>query len=91
MALETASETASPLTEVTVVGEQRGAGLPGEDDDWDFGTGAGQFLAEQLKPEVLAEACEAAGQPFELRLGQVRPAHGRDRANPEPGLGVGPA
>lgn len=29
---------------------------------------ADQFLAEQLKPEVLAEACEAAGQPFELRL-----------------------
>ncbi len=29
---------------------------------------ADQFLGEQLKPEVLAEACEAAGQPFELRL-----------------------
>jgi S-formylglutathione hydrolase len=27
-----------------------------------------QFLEEQLRPELFAEACEAAGQPFELRL-----------------------
>ena len=26
------------------------------------------FLEEQLKPDLLAEACEAAGQHFELRL-----------------------
>ncbi len=29
---------------------------------------ADNFLEEQLKPELLAEACEAAGQPFELRM-----------------------
>ena len=29
---------------------------------------ADQFLDEQLKPELLVEACEAAGQPFELRM-----------------------
>lgn len=29
---------------------------------------ADPFLAEQLKPELFAAACEAAGQPFELRL-----------------------
>lgn len=27
-----------------------------------------QFLAEQLQPELLVEACEAAGQHFELRM-----------------------
>jgi S-formylglutathione hydrolase len=27
-----------------------------------------QFLEEQLRPQLFAEACEAAGQPFELRL-----------------------
>src|SRR5918996_2466697 len=26
------------------------------------------FLEEQLKPDLLVEACEAAGQPFELRM-----------------------
>lgn len=26
------------------------------------------FLEEQLKPDLLVEACEAAGQPFELRI-----------------------
>lgn len=30
--------------------------------------GADAFLAEQLKPELLAEACEAAGVPLTLRL-----------------------
>ncbi len=29
---------------------------------------ADDFLETQLKPDLLAEACEAAGQPFELRL-----------------------
>ncbi len=29
---------------------------------------ADQFLEEQLKPDLLVEACEAAGQHFELRL-----------------------
>ncbi len=29
---------------------------------------ADPFLAEQLRPELFAAACEAAGQPFELRL-----------------------
>ena len=29
---------------------------------------ADQFLESQLKPELLSAACEAAGQPFELRL-----------------------
>lgn len=29
---------------------------------------ADQFLDEQLKPELLVEACEDAGQPFELRV-----------------------
>ncbi len=29
---------------------------------------ADQFLDEQLKPELLAAACEAAGQPVELRM-----------------------
>ena len=33
----------------------------------DQGT-ADPFLEEQLKPDLLVEACEAAGQPFELRL-----------------------
>lgn len=27
-----------------------------------------QFLEEQLKPDLLVEACEAAGHPFELRM-----------------------
>ena len=29
---------------------------------------ADPFLAEQLKPDLLVEACEAAGQHFELRM-----------------------
>ena len=29
---------------------------------------ADNFLAEQLKPDLLAQACEAAGQALELRL-----------------------
>ena len=29
---------------------------------------ADQFLDEQLKPELLVDACETAGQPFELRV-----------------------
>ncbi|RMD65082.1 MAG: S-formylglutathione hydrolase [Alphaproteobacteria bacterium] len=29
---------------------------------------ADPFLDEQLRPELLVEACEAAGQPFELRM-----------------------
>ncbi len=33
----------------------------------DQGT-ADDFLEEQLKPELLVEACEAAGQHFELRM-----------------------
>jgi S-formylglutathione hydrolase len=28
----------------------RGAGIPGEDDDWDFGTGAGFYLDAQTQP-----------------------------------------
>ena len=30
--------------------------------------GADDFLEEQLKPDLLVEACEAAGQPVELRM-----------------------
>ena len=30
--------------------------------------GADSFLAEQLRPELLADACEAAGIPLELRM-----------------------
>jgi S-formylglutathione hydrolase len=33
----------------------------------DQGT-ADKFLAEQLKPEIFADACRRAGQPFELRM-----------------------
>lgn len=33
----------------------------------DQGT-ADQFLAEQLKPELLATACEAADPPLQLRI-----------------------
>ena len=28
----------------------RGAGMPGEDDDWDFGTGAGFYLDATAAP-----------------------------------------
>src|SRR3546814_11237295 len=33
---------------------------------------ADEFLAGQLKPELLREACEAAGHPLELRM---QPGH----------------
>jgi S-formylglutathione hydrolase len=33
----------------------------------DQGT-ADPFLAEQLNPEVFADACRRSGQPFELRM-----------------------
>ena len=59
----------------------RGAGVPGEDDDWDFGTGAGFYL-DATKPEYtkhynmashitieLPQVIEAAGLPV------VRPCH----------------
>ena len=59
----------------------RGAGVPGEDDDWDFGTGAGFYL-DATKPEYtkhynmathvtveLPHVIEAAGLPV------VRPCH----------------
>lgn len=54
----------------------RGAGAPGEDDDWDFGTGAG-FYVDATKPEYskhynmkthitseLPQVIEAAGIPI---------------------------
>jgi S-formylglutathione hydrolase len=54
----------------------RGAGIPGEDEDWDFGTGAG-FYVDATKPEYskhynmatyiaveLPHVIEAAGIPI---------------------------
>jgi S-formylglutathione hydrolase len=34
---------------------------------------ADKFLAEQLKPELFADACRRAGQTLELRIGRLRP------------------
>ncbi|PPQ62993.1 hypothetical protein CVT24_006099 [Panaeolus cyanescens] len=57
----------------------RGAGVPGEDDDWDFGTGAG-FYVDATKPEYskhynmkthitveLPQVIEAAGLPIDFK------------------------
>jgi len=57
----------------------RGAGVPGEDDDWDFGTGAGFYL-DATKPEYtkrynmathvtveLPQVIEAAGIPVDFK------------------------
>jgi len=57
----------------------RGAGIPGEDDDWEFGTGAGFYL-DATKPEYtkyynmathvaveLPQVIEAAGLPIDFR------------------------
>ncbi|KAF9056546.1 esterase D [Panaeolus papilionaceus] len=57
----------------------RGAGAPGEDDDWDFGTGAG-FYVDATKPEYskhynmkthitseLPQVIEAAGIPIDFK------------------------
>ncbi|PPQ67111.1 hypothetical protein CVT25_005712 [Psilocybe cyanescens] len=57
----------------------RGAGVPGEDDDWDFGTGAGFYL-DATKPEYskhynmathitveLPQVIEAAGIPIDFK------------------------
>ncbi|KAF8203039.1 esterase D [Pholiota molesta] len=50
----------------------RGAGVPGEDDDWDFGTGAGFYL-NATKPEyakyynMATHVIEAAGLPIDFK------------------------